>query len=106
MSCKKNYCPNGLTACCKDCAIKGAWFCEEACEGADQENCKNYRDESTERKKRKEDRKTFRWLLLILAVVLLLFGAALLQTWRTATYIGDVEKQTVDLESGLRTGRG
>lgn len=81
MSCQKNYCPNKLTVCCKDCIRNATDFCETVCEGAGQDSCKNYRDEDRERKKRKEDRTMIRCLAAILILVLLLFGAALLQAW-------------------------
>lgn len=81
MSCQKNYCPNKLTVCCKDCIRNATNFCQTVCEGADQENCKNYRDEDREKEKRKQDRTMIRCLAAILILVLLLFGAALLRTW-------------------------
>lgn len=81
MSCKKNYCPYKLTVCCKNCFRNAMGFCETVCEGADQENCKNYRNEEREREKRKEDRNLIHYLAAILLLVLLLFGATLLQTW-------------------------
>lgn len=105
MSCKKHYCPEGMELCCKDCIKEATDFCETVCGGAKQKECKNYHDEDKERRKKKKDRKTARWALLILALALLLFGAALTQTWKAA-YIGEVEKQTVNMESGIRTGRG
>lgn len=79
MSCKKGYCKEGLTVCCKDCIRKATGFCQAACEGTDQEECKNYHNEGQERKMRNTERKTLRWTIAMLAAVLALFGIALLQ---------------------------
>ena len=98
MSCKKKICPEGLSVCCGDCIRKELEACEGRCERAkDPKACVNYWDETQERKRRKSERKAdrrmARWVIGLMIAILAILGFALWQTYKTAAYIADIEKE-------------
>lgn len=113
MSCKKNVCPEGLSVCCGDCIRKELEACEGYCERAkDPKTCINYWDETQERKKRKLERKTdrrmMRWVIGLVIAILAILGFTLWQTYKTAAYIAEIEKEplaaTERLQNPVPTG--
>lgn len=107
MSCKKKVCPEGLSVCCGDCIRKALQACPGRCERAKEpQACVNYHDETKMRKQRalerKTDRRVARWVAGLVIVVLGLLGFALWQTYKTAAYIAEIEKEPSAATERLR----
>ena len=93
--CNGDKCPEGLSVCCQDCIRKELNACKGRCENV-QEICRDYIDETRERKRRKlereKDRRMALWATGLLIAVLLMFVFALWQTWENQKWIEKSQK--------------